>query len=44
MFVLNYPTIHNETFSVNNALDNLIFTIYKMKIIFYLWYIAKNYR
>jgi len=32
--------IHVKTFSVNNASLSLMFTIYKTRIIFYLWYIA----
>jgi len=36
------PTIHIKTFSVYDALYSLMFTIYKTRINFYLWYIAKN--
>jgi len=37
------PTIHVKTLSVYN-IHGLMFTIYKTKVIFYLWYIAKNNR
>jgi len=36
--------IYIKTFSEYNALHSLMFTIYKTRIIFYLWYIANNHR
>jgi len=37
------PTIIVKTLPVYKLLG-LMFTIYKTKVIFYLWYIAKNHR
>jgi len=36
------PTIYIKAFSVYDSLLSLMFTIYKTRIIFYLWYIAKS--
>jgi len=38
------PTIHIETFSVYDIFHSLMFRIYKTRITFYLWYIAKYHR
>jgi len=45
IFILKtYFATSLKRFSVYNTLHSLMFTIYKTRIIFYLWYIAKNHR